>query len=127
MLANQKIDQEIMITIIYVIIDTICKSLIKTPKQEQKLTDAEVITIAICSALYFQSEHKKAFDNVAFLLVINCIASTEFIEFTSMDFCTRIYFQGRKTGSSFVQNKLMQTLFGLACLFIAIFGDNVFA
>ncbi|NUM36846.1 MAG: hypothetical protein HUU50_20065 [Candidatus Brocadiae bacterium] len=60
MLANQKIDQEIMITIIYVIIDTICKSLIKTPKQEQKLTDAEVITIAICSALYFQSEHKKA-------------------------------------------------------------------
>jgi hypothetical protein len=55
-----KSDKETIIITIYVIIDTLCKNFLKTPAQKQKLTDGEVITIALCSAIFFNSNHDKA-------------------------------------------------------------------
>jgi transposase len=55
-----KNNQETVITTVYVLIDTLCKRFLETPAQKQKLTDGEVITIAICSALFFNSNHEKA-------------------------------------------------------------------
>jgi len=55
-----KNNQETIITTVYVIIDTLCKKFLETPAQKQKLTDGEVITIAICSALFFNSNHDKS-------------------------------------------------------------------
>ena len=55
-----KIDRETMIITIYVTIDSLCKNLLSVPAQKQKLTEAEVITIAICSAIFFNSNHEKA-------------------------------------------------------------------
>lgn len=56
----KKDEQDTIITTIYVVVEAICKNLLESPAQEQKLTDAEVITIAISSALYFESNHDKA-------------------------------------------------------------------
>ena len=53
-------DKETIITTIYVIIDALCSKLLSIPAQKQKLTDCQVITIAICSALFFRNNHKKA-------------------------------------------------------------------
>jgi len=55
-----KTDRETMIITIYVIIDTLCQKLLFAPAQKQKLTDGEVITIAICSAIFFHSNHDKS-------------------------------------------------------------------
>lgn len=55
-----KSDQETIITTVYVIIDTLCTRCLEIPAQHQKLSDAEVITIAISSALFFNSNHDKA-------------------------------------------------------------------
>ena len=55
-----KADQDVVITTIYVVIDTICQKMLSTPPQKQKMTDAEIVTIAVCSALFFNSNHEKA-------------------------------------------------------------------
>ena len=55
-----KTDQDTIITTIYVVIDTICKKMLSVPPQKQKMTDAEIVTIAVCSALFFNSNHEKA-------------------------------------------------------------------
>ena len=55
-----KTDRDTLIITIYLIIHSICSKLLHTPSQKQKLNDAEVITIAICSALFFNSNHDKA-------------------------------------------------------------------
>jgi len=54
------VDRETKITTIYIIVSTICGRLLKVPAQPQKLDDSELITIAICSALFFNSNHDKA-------------------------------------------------------------------
>jgi len=54
-----KIDRETLIITIYTVIDTLSKQVLSVPPQKQKLTDAEVVTIAICSALFFNSNHDK--------------------------------------------------------------------
>jgi len=56
----KKTDKETLITTIYVVIDTLCQEILSVPAQKQKLSDAEIITIAICSALFFGSNHEKA-------------------------------------------------------------------
>jgi len=56
----KKTDKETLITTIYVVIDTLCQEILSVPAQKQKLSDAEIITIAICSALFFGSNHQKA-------------------------------------------------------------------
>ena len=53
-------DKESIIIAIYVIISKICDKILEKPAQKQKLDDAEVITLAICSALFFNSNHDKA-------------------------------------------------------------------
>ena len=55
-----KADPDVVITTIYVVIDTICQKMLSTPPQKQKMADAEIVTIAICSALFFNSNHEKA-------------------------------------------------------------------
>lgn len=55
-----KADRDTIITTVYVVIDTLCKKVLSTPPQKQKLTDAEVVTIAICSALFFRGNHQAA-------------------------------------------------------------------
>ena len=55
-----KVDKDTLITTIYVIIDTLCKEVLTAPPQKQKLTDAEIVTITICSALFFNSNHDRA-------------------------------------------------------------------
>ena len=55
-----KADKDTIITTVYIVIDSLCEKLISAPPQKQKLTDAEVITIAICSALFFRSNHQAA-------------------------------------------------------------------
>jgi len=55
-----KTDKETIITTIYVIIDTLCQKTLPVPSQKQKLNDAQVVTIAICSALFFNNNHDKA-------------------------------------------------------------------
>ena len=50
---------ESIIITVYVIVAEICEKLLEKPAQKQKLDDAEVITIAICSALFFNSNHDK--------------------------------------------------------------------
>lgn len=55
-----KKDKDSTIIAIYIIIDALCENLLRRPAQKQKLTDAEVITIAICSAIFFNSNHDKA-------------------------------------------------------------------
>lgn len=57
---EMKRDKESLIITIYLIVEALCKNLLEVPPQKQKLTDAEVITIAICSALFFNSNHDKA-------------------------------------------------------------------
>ena len=57
-----KIDRECVIITIYIIVATMCERLLTVPAQKQKLSDAEIITIAICSALFFNSNHDKALD-----------------------------------------------------------------
>ena len=46
------IDKESLIITIYVIVAEICEKLLEKPNQKQKLDDAEVITIAICSLFF---------------------------------------------------------------------------
>ena len=58
--SRMKTDRDTLIITIYLIIHSICSKLLHTPSQKQKLNDAEVITIAICSALFFNSNHDKA-------------------------------------------------------------------
>ena len=55
-----KADRDVVITTIYVVIDTICQKVLSTPPQKQKMTDAEIVTIAVCSALFFNSNQEKA-------------------------------------------------------------------
>ena len=55
-----KKDKDSTIITIYIIIDALCENLLHHPAQKQKLTDAEIITIAICSAIFFNSNHDKA-------------------------------------------------------------------
>jgi hypothetical protein len=55
-----KTDRETTIITIYIIVETICEKLLLAPAQKQKLSDAQVTTIAICSALFFNSNHDKA-------------------------------------------------------------------
>lgn len=55
-----KTDKETMIITIYLTIDTLCQKFLSVAAQKQKLTDAQVITIAICSAIFFNSNHDKA-------------------------------------------------------------------
>jgi len=53
-------DTSLAIITIYVIVETILKKLIEKPRQEQKLTDIEIITIGISASLFFNSNHGKA-------------------------------------------------------------------
>lgn len=53
MSINPQVDTDTMVTIIYVVVDAICHNIVKIPAQKQKLTDVEVITIAICSAHFY--------------------------------------------------------------------------
>ena len=53
-------DQATMTITVYEIIATLCNNLLQAPAQKQKLTDAEVITIAVCAALFFNSNQEKA-------------------------------------------------------------------
>lgn len=53
-------NRETIITTVYVIVETICENLLQKPAQQQKLSDSEIITITICSALFFNSNHDKA-------------------------------------------------------------------
>ncbi|MBU1495117.1 MAG: IS982 family transposase [Actinobacteria bacterium] len=55
-----KIDRESIIITVYVIVTEICEKLLEKPAQKQKIDDAEVITIAVCSALFFNSNHDKS-------------------------------------------------------------------
>ncbi len=55
-----KLDRNTAIVTIYVTIDTLCKNLITQPAQKQKLDDAKIITMAICSAVFFHSNHDQA-------------------------------------------------------------------
>jgi len=55
-----KNEHETTIITIYIIIDAISEKLLISPPQKQKLSDAEVVTIAVCSALFFNSNHDKA-------------------------------------------------------------------
>lgn len=55
-----KTDRETTIITIYLVVDALCEKFLTRPSQKQKLNDSEVITIAICSALFFSSNHDKA-------------------------------------------------------------------
>ena len=55
-----KTDRDTLITTIYVVVETLCQKVLSSPPQKQKLTDAEIVTIAISSALFFNSNHDKA-------------------------------------------------------------------
>jgi replicative superfamily II helicase len=55
-----KIDKESIIITMYVTVAEICERMLEKPPQKQKLNDAEIITIALCSAIFFNSNHDKA-------------------------------------------------------------------
>jgi hypothetical protein len=57
---KNKLDKATIIISLYTIISTICEKILEKPNQKQKLDDAEIITIALCSALFFNNNHDKA-------------------------------------------------------------------
>ena len=70
-----KISKEEIIITIYVIVEEICKKIVKTPAQKQKLSDAEVITIAISSALFFGNNHSSALGWLCYCKFFRCMLS----------------------------------------------------